>query len=203
MADFLVAYKATCANEGGGLVNVAGDRGGMTYAGIARAMKPGSDWAGWEVIDRILKRTGGAYTPTAAESAYLDTSHSGFFFTNFWIPIGGDKLRDQDLADKLFDVAVNCGGGNAVVWLQTALNISNRRQKWWADIRIDGALGPATLQTIDQAFSQPQRRWLVLQLIECQQERHYFEMALRDEAQEEFLLGWFSKRIQFRSPMPA
>jgi lysozyme family protein len=45
MADFLPAFERMIRDEGGyKLVNVAGDRGGQTYAGIARKMNP--DWAG-------------------------------------------------------------------------------------------------------------------------------------------------------------
>lgn len=46
MADFLQAYESMIRNEGGyTLHTVAGDRGGMTYAGIARNFHP--NWPGW------------------------------------------------------------------------------------------------------------------------------------------------------------
>ena len=39
MADFLPAYEAMIRNEGGYVLHdVPGDRGGQTYAGIARNM---------------------------------------------------------------------------------------------------------------------------------------------------------------------
>ena len=51
MADFLPAFENMIKNEGGYVLhNVPGDRGGMTYAGIARNMQSG--WAGWGHIDR-------------------------------------------------------------------------------------------------------------------------------------------------------
>lgn len=42
MADFNPAFEAMIKDEGGYVLhNVEGDRGGMTYAGIARNMNPG------------------------------------------------------------------------------------------------------------------------------------------------------------------
>ncbi|NDF50116.1 MAG: surface-binding protein, partial [Betaproteobacteria bacterium] len=51
MADFAPAYEAMIRNEGGYVLHdVPGDRGGQTYAGIARNMNP--RWPGWALIDR-------------------------------------------------------------------------------------------------------------------------------------------------------
>ena len=51
MADFLQAFESMIRNEGGyKLHSVEGDRGGMTYAGIARKRNP--QWPGWAAIDR-------------------------------------------------------------------------------------------------------------------------------------------------------
>jgi len=50
MADFNDAYEKTILNEGGyKLHNVPDDRGGQTYAGIARRYHP--NWPGWRYID--------------------------------------------------------------------------------------------------------------------------------------------------------
>ena len=50
MADFLQAFESMIRNEGGyKLHSVEGDRGGMTYAGIARNFHP--NWPGWAAID--------------------------------------------------------------------------------------------------------------------------------------------------------
>lgn len=200
MADFETAYGATNSLEGMVLSNVATDRGGMTYGGIARRMAPGSSWDGWQFIDRVLARDP-SFTLTESEKFLLKSLHRAFFLEHFWNARNLSALTDQDTANKVYDAFVNCGPA-AVEWLQCALNLANRRGRIWPDVRVDGALGPATVSALEVACKSSARKWLVLQLFETQQERRYFELALHDESQEENLLGWYRHRIQFRANAP-
>ena len=202
MAEFEAAYQATNQRERIALSNVATDRGGMTYGGIARDRMPGGTWEGWPAIDAILQRGGGSFSPTEHERQMLLQLHRTFFLTQFWALVGGDKIADQEAANKVYDVAVHCSRLRAVTWLQTALNVCNRRQKLWADVRVDGQVGPQTLGAIVAAAKSPVRKWLVFQVLETQQEEHYLDLALRDESQEENLLGWYRWRIDHRVPPP-
>lgn len=198
MAEFEPAYLATNKLEGMVLSNVPTDRGGMTYGGIARRMQPGAGWEGWQVIDRALTRRAAAFLPTDAEKSLLAHLHRSFFFHAFWEPANLGALPDQVVASKVYDALVNCGPA-ACEWLQVALNVCNRRGKLWPDLRVDGQLGPATCAAVRSACAAPDRKWLVLQVYETQQERRYFELAQHDESQEENLLGWYKHRIQFRA----
>ena len=99
MADFIPAFEKMLHDEGGyQLTDIPGDRGGQTYAGIAR--KPNPDWAGWQHIDR---KDFGSATPLVRE----------FYKTNFWDRIRGDDLTDQAIAETIFNFAVNTGIGVA------------------------------------------------------------------------------------------
>lgn len=200
MADFAPAYGLTNAREGMVLSNVATDRGGMTYGGIARERQPGGRWLGWQLVDRILAR--GAFAPTPAEQTLLADEHRKFFEQYFWNDLRGGNIPDQAIAEKMYDAAVNCSRLSAVRWLQAALNVANNRGRLWADIRVDGQIGPSTVEAIADACKTPVRRWLVLQVIETQQEDHYFQLALRDESQEANLLGWYRHRILHRAEAP-
>lgn len=123
MADFLQAFEHMIVNEGGyGLSTVAGDRGGMTYAGIARNAWP--RWSGWQVID-----AGG--TPDA--QLVRD-----FYRVNFWNPLGLDEVQSQDAARTLFDFAVNAGVGTAAKLAQVVVGVTP-----------DGRIGPKTLAAIN------------------------------------------------------
>jgi lysozyme family protein len=202
MANFLPAYRATNARESLALSNVTTDRGGLTYGGIARKRKPGASWEGWEVIDRILAR-GNGFAPSAGEQTLIQQLHEKFFRTHFWDELNCGLIVSQEIADKAYDAGVNCGPGNAARWLQTALNAANRRAKLWPDIAIDGQIGEATRDAIAQALQHRHRLWLVMQLLETQQEHHYFTLALSDPSQEDNLLGWYTHRITARSaPSP-
>jgi len=94
MADFLPAYEAMIRNEGGYVLHdVPGDRGGQTYAGIARNMNP--RWPGWALIDR------GQDVPAQLVRE--------FYKTSYWDSIQGDRITSQVIAQTIFDFHVNAG----------------------------------------------------------------------------------------------
>ena len=87
MADFLPAYEAMIRNEGGYVLHdVPGDRGGMTYAGIARNMNP--QWPGWAydpVRDAFIP-------PKPSNDAVLDEETCQWIVTD---SIGADSVADS------------------------------------------------------------------------------------------------------------
>lgn len=129
MAEFLPAFEQMIRNEGGyTLHQVAGDRGGQTYAGIARKMHP--RWAGWSAIDQ---------GEIPASQLVRD-----FYLANFWRPVLADSINDQAVARNVFDFAVNAGVPVAVRLAQIV-----------AGATPDGKAGPKTIQAInamDQAL---------------------------------------------------
>lgn len=123
MSDFAQAFETMILNEGGYVLhNVAGDRGGMTYAGIARNMNP--QWPGWPVIDQ-----GG--TPPA------DMVRE-FYRQGFWNPLKLDDVSDQAVARNIFDFAVNAGLKTSAKLAQVAVGATP-----------DGAIGQRTVQAIN------------------------------------------------------
>jgi lysozyme family protein len=124
MADFAPAFEKMLHDEGGmQLTNIPGDRGGMTYAGIARNANP--DWAGWQFIDR--KDFGGA-TQLVRE----------FYKVNFWDRIRGDELTNQAIAETIFNFAVNTGVGVASKLAQLIVGVTP-----------DGAIGAKTIERLN------------------------------------------------------
>lgn len=122
MADFLPAYEAMIVNEGGYVLhNVPGDRGGLTYAGIARNMNP--QWAGWPLID--------AKQDVPAQLV------REFYKRNFWDNILGDELQHQAIAQSIFDFHVNTGRP-ARVLAQVVVGATP-----------DGSFGPRTVRLLN------------------------------------------------------
>lgn len=116
--SFETAYEATIRREGGYVLHqVKGDRGGMTYAGIARAAH--ADWIGWNDIDR-------GDTPATALVR-------NFYRVQFWDAIKGDSLAEP-MAEALFDAAVNMGVKTALKLAQIVVGASP-----------DGVLGKRTM----------------------------------------------------------
>lgn len=123
MADFLQAFESMIRNEGGYVLHeVAGDRGGMTYAGIARKMNP--QWPGWQAIDR---------GEIPASSLVRD-----FYRAGYWAPLRADEITSQAVARTLFDFAVNAGVKTAAKLAQIV-----------AGVTPDGAFGPKTLAAVN------------------------------------------------------
>lgn len=123
MADFLPAFEKTLLAEGGYVLHdVAGDRGGMTYAGIARNRWP--QWRGWSTLD-----AGG--TPEAREVR-------GFYEANFWTPLRLGEVASQAVAETIYDFGVNAGTATAVKLAQAVVGATP-----------DGRMGPVTLAAIN------------------------------------------------------
>lgn len=111
--------------EGGyRLTHIAHDRGGQTYAGIARRANP--DWAGWAAID-----AGGVPATSLVRALYR---------ARYWDPIRADEIQYPAVAETLFDFAVNAGPRTAVKLAQLVVGTAP-----------DGAMGPRTLAAINAA----------------------------------------------------
>ena len=124
MADFNPAFEKMISDEGGyQLTDIPGDRGGQTYAGIAR--KPNPDWAGWQFIDR---KDFGSATPLVRE----------FYKLNFWDRVRGDELTNQAIAETIFNFGVNTGTGVAIKLAQLIVGVTP-----------DGAIGPKTIERLN------------------------------------------------------
>ena len=123
MADFAPIFDHILKVEGGlKLINVPGDRGGMTFAGISRRAHPG--WPGWAAIDA------GNMVGRAAVQA--------FYIEEYWAPISGRSIRDPDVAEVLMSSAVLSGKRRAVKMAQACVEAT-----------VDGFMGPNTLEAIN------------------------------------------------------
>lgn len=124
MAEYLTAYESMIRNEGGyRLHSVHVDKGGQTYAGIARNRWP--SWHGWKDIDN-------GQTP---ETQLV----RDFYKSNFWDKVRGDDIDQQSIARSLFDFAVNAGTGTAIKLAQIVVGVTP-----------DGAIGPKTLDALNK-----------------------------------------------------
>jgi len=124
MADFNPAFEKMIHDEGGfQLTDIPGDRGGQTYAGIAR--KANSQWAGWTFVD---KEDWGSATPLVRE----------FYKSNFWDRIRGDDITNQSIAETIFNFGVNTGIGVAAKLAQLIVGVTP-----------DGAIGQKTIERLN------------------------------------------------------
>jgi lysozyme family protein len=100
MANFTISYKKTCANEGNVLTNDPQDSGGLSYGGISKKNNP--SWEGWDIIQKLGLNVG-------QSCPELEFAKENLYRTNYWNPIDGDNIEDQDVANQVYDMAVNAG----------------------------------------------------------------------------------------------
>lgn len=145
MANFEQALERTLKFEGG-YSNNPNDAGGETFRGISREYWP--NWEGWNIIDSFPNKK--ALPPSQfflGENEYdkdeLSRLVSDFYHLNFWTPLHGDEIKSQEIANYLFDFAVNSGIGDAVKALQKAINKIHTPK-----IGVDKIIGRETLSAL-------------------------------------------------------
>lgn len=168
MADFAQAFEKMIRNEGGyRLHEVKGDRGGMTYAGIARKFHP--HWPGWILLDSGER-----------DNPKLTQMVRNFYLENFWSSAHGDKISNQTVAETLFDFAVNTGSRVAVKLAQVVAGTSP-----------DGTMGPRTVAAINSI--DPDRFVLAYAMAKV---ARYAGICNRNKSQKKFLLGWINRTLK-------
>jgi len=118
MADFIVAYKDTIRNEGG-YTNNSKDSGKETYKGISIVHNP--HWKGWDIVHSELKKMGLSNT-VDIHSTVLNTINKNLeqieelqslvkslYKTKYWDKLNLDNETSQEVANKVFDIAVKMG----------------------------------------------------------------------------------------------
>jgi len=171
MANFRLGFEKVLHNEGGyKLHHVAGDRGGLTFAGISANAHP--QWLGW----RLLKNHGseGQQDPQLIELVF------NFYRYNFWKKINGDMITSQKVAESLFDFAVNTGLSTAVKLAQVVV-----------DTTPDGIVGPITLSKLNEYNES-----LFVSHYALAKITRYAKIVTNNENQNKFLLGWINRTLQ-------
>ena len=116
-----------------------------------------------------------------------------YYFDNYWKPVGGNVIADQDIADKLFSIGVNLGTSQAVTFLQKAITVLNwhsgTEHLFFDDIKIDGVMGTKTLLAL-QALLTNHDTVHILHYLSAFQEYHYSVNCLGNPGQRKFARGW-------------
>jgi lysozyme family protein len=168
MAEFKPAFEKMIRNEGGyKLHQVSGDKGGQTYAGIARNYHP--NWSGWRFLDA-----------DDLDNPDLTAKVRDFYKDNFWDKIKGSQIEKQKVAETLFDFAVNAGYRTAAKLAQLVVNTTP-----------DGIIGSKTLSELNQVEENDFNLRYALAKI-----ARYAQIVNRDRNQNKFLLGWINRTLK-------
>ena len=158
MAEFEPAFQHTLKWEGG-YVNNPDDPGGETKYGISKRAFPKENIAN--------------LTRDRAEALYR---------MNYWTPLGLALVAPQQVANKVFDLAVNLGAKRGVRLAQRAVNFLEP-----ARLAEDGVLGPKTRK----AFLDFPERCLLASL-RMTAAMFYLDLG---ESMPQFVHGWLRRAL--------
>lgn len=185
------AYKKTSGNEGG-YTNNAADKGGETFAGIARNYHPG--WSGWTLIDSYKKKySGNGLNKALFADVTVMTKVKNFYRLNFWDKARLDRIDtlSPSIAEKMYDIGVNMGISRPAKWLQQGLNLLNKNGKVYANIAEDGAIGAKTISALESCIKTGSESRL-LTILKILQGSFYIKRMTESPSQRIFI-GWFDR----------
>ena len=185
MAQFEKAFLITLGHEGGYSFDPV-DAGGETYKGVARKANP--LWAGWSILDN-LKNDKKNFPKNLDANSSLQSHVKALYKTNYWDVNKLDAVNDQAIAEEAFDTGVNMGVGVAARYIQEALNLLNRNQQSYPDLKVDGAIGSVTIGVLN---SHPNPK-AILKTMNGLQFMKYVEICKANPAQEKFFNGWLNR----------
>lgn len=175
MADFNKAFERTMKAEGG-YVNDPDDPGGETYMGIARSRN--SKWAGWALVD-LLKQKGGF--PNSLDSDdELQQKVKDLYEFNYWDKVKGDEIVDQDIAESIFDFAVNAG-----------VRTSSRLAQLASGATPDGVIGEKSVAAINNKEPAMFLATFALAKIE-----RYIEICKKRPTNRKYFFGWVRRTLE-------
>ncbi|MEI6507883.1 MAG: glycosyl hydrolase 108 family protein [Bacteroidota bacterium] len=118
MAKFNVMFNQTIHPKGGyAKYSYKGD--GEVYKGINRKAYP--DWKGWILID--LVKTQLTFPANLDYNILVQDEVISFYQINFWDKMNGDKILNQNIADTIFEYAINVGLVECIKYTRYVLNI--------------------------------------------------------------------------------
>ena len=167
MASFSLAFQKLIGVEGK-YSDHPKDRGGETAFGISRRFYP--DWEGWEYVDK------GDF-----ETAYKLAKD--FYYHEFWEKLHLDAVKEQEVAEFIFDSTVNLNTIPAVRLLQKSLRLCGRKL-----LKVDGILGKKTLWAINNTDSNR-----LLTIYRGYRAWYYFELIEEKDYGHEFIYGWLRR----------
>lgn len=164
----------------GGYVDHPSDRGGPTMYGITQAVARANGYAG------AMRDMPEALARSIYERRYI-------------VEPGFQRVAElsEPIAHEMIDTGVNMGVSVPGPWLQRWLNVFNARGSKYADVFVDGRIGPVTLDAL-QSFL----RWrgaegaqVMVVALNVLQGGRYLEIAEKTQTQEDFIYGWVRNRV--------
>ena len=176
---FLLAAEQTFTYEAG-YSDHPSDTGGKTMYGVTERVARAYGYEG--AMHDLPKET-------AEQIAYAE----------YWLPQRLDEVAaiDGALAREIFDTGYNMGPHVAGRFVQRCVNVFNRQGRDYADVAVDGQIGPASLSALSALYAARQdASALMLKCTNGLQAARYVRIAEGRPANEAFAVGWVRHRVE-------
>lgn len=188
MASFDQAYKKYIQPWEGGYDNNPADKGGETYAGIARNFHP--TWSGWAYIDE--KKKLGAIKNNQKFPAIQDKVDK-FYLLAMWEPNNFGQINAQPVADILFDWYVNSGSNAARTKGSETFGVDEiLNRDFGFNLPNDSKFDTATINAINKVDSTR-----LYNTIKKERINFYNQLIKNNPSQKVFEKGWLARINSF------
>ena len=184
MANHSLAELKTLKWEGG-YCDVKGDAGGETIFGIARNSH--ADSVLWSYVDEFKSRFNPftkanykALEELCMNSKEFCAEMARIYKSLYWDKIRGDEIDSQDVANALYDFAVNSGVKRASQYIQRLVNVED-----------DGVIGAKTIEAINS------KNGSALCNLLCDERVNFLREIAKKPNNSKFLKGWLDRVSDF------
>ena len=164
----------------GGYSDTPADRGGKT------------NWGVTETLARAYDYTGPMHELPLGEAKRI---YQAEFWDNHRLQLDVIAEISGPVAAEIFEQAVNTGTKRTAVRVQRVLNVLNRDEKLYPDLKLDGLLWNNARSAIQTLMAKDNGQYL-LQWLNVAQGAHYLWLCESDPTQETFARGWIDKRVK-------
>ncbi len=146
----------------------------------------------WGVTERVARANGytGAMQDLTEDRAKVIAK------TQYWDVLNLDQVASVSIAIavEMFDTLYN--GGEPGQWLQRCLNVLNREGRLYPDMKVDGRIGPMTVDALRAFLAKrgTQGEAVMLKALNALQGARFIAIAEGNPSQEEFIFGWLANR---------
>jgi len=186
MADFKTAYTRFIQPFEGGYVNHPNDKGGETYAGIARRKFP--QWDGWRAIDHYKDAQASVGKEIARNTIFPELQEKvDSWYEARWNAYRLSEIKNQNLASLLYDYIIHSGSTKAITAIQKIVGT-----------HADGIIGDNTINAINA--NNPQK---VFTRLLDERAKFLKYLIVNDPTQKVFENGWNNRIATFRKLVPS
>ena len=104
-----------------------------------------------------------------------------------------DHVNIEIRQGEFVSIVGKSGSGKKVQIICNAYNYQPGAKKLFADLKVDGAIGPKTLAALKIILANKANAESLVHALNCMQGAHYLELAAKKFTQRKYTVGWMKR----------